>query len=89
MVNDPDRDKVAKILHNGNVGSGELCDYDKCILEIGRFYDKIKNVDRLEAAKIDARKDSRYERREHAALGGWVGKVQRRGISQRHVPILP
>ena len=45
MVNDQDRGKIAKILHNGNVGSGELCDYDKCILEIARFYDKIKNVD--------------------------------------------
>jgi hypothetical protein len=52
MVKDPDRDKVAKILHNGNVGSGELCVYDKCILDIARLYDKIKNVDRVEAAKI-------------------------------------
>jgi hypothetical protein len=71
MVKDTDREKVVKILHNGNVGSDKLSEYDKCILDIARFYDKFKNVDRLEAAKIDARKDSRLERREHAALELW------------------
>jgi hypothetical protein len=43
-VLDKNREQVAKILHNGNISSQNLPEYEKCILEIANFFDKCKNA---------------------------------------------
>ena len=70
-VLEKNREQVAKILHNGNISTQDLSEYEKCILEIANFFDKCKNVDKVEAARMSVWKDSRYERCDEAAQILW------------------
>jgi hypothetical protein len=70
-VENKNREQVAKILHNCNINSQNMTDYEKCILEIAHFFDKCKVVDTLEAQRMETRKDRKYDRRDEEGKTLW------------------